>query len=136
MMNEREEALKDLKEQLDRIKENNRQQIHLITLMADDYSAYAEDVAKLIVNHIKTAPNDLKLIGIYVMDSIIKFSGETVEKYRRLFGNEIVKLFVDTFEKVFMVGIYILALLFKAITSFTSLTASSSPFGFDSLIIK
>uniref|UniRef100_A0AC34FLI3 CID domain-containing protein n=1 Tax=Panagrolaimus sp. ES5 TaxID=591445 RepID=A0AC34FLI3_9BILA len=110
-MSDREEALKDLKEQLDRIKDNNRQQIHLITLMADDYSQYAEDVAKLIIDHIKAAPSELKLIGIYVMDSIIKFSGETVERYRRLFGNEIVKLFVDAFEKVVMVGMYFFSIV-------------------------
>lgn len=84
--------------------------------MADDYGKFAEDVVKLIVEHIKAvgflnmkffkrrifqSANDLKIIGIYIMDSIIKFSGDTMDKYRRLFGNEIVKLFVDTFEKVY-----------------------------------
>uniref|UniRef100_A0A914QXG5 CID domain-containing protein n=1 Tax=Panagrolaimus davidi TaxID=227884 RepID=A0A914QXG5_9BILA len=107
MLNEREEALNDFKEQLEKLKDNNKNQIQLITLIADDHSQYAEDIVKIVINHIKEAPSELKLYGVYAMDSIIKFpTGTFKEKYCRLFGNEIVELFVDTFKKVFMIGLY------------------------------
>ena len=35
------------------------------------------------------------------MDSILKFSGDSQEKYRQLFGKEFVDLFIDTFQKVY-----------------------------------
>ncbi|KAE9554923.1 hypothetical protein FO519_001888 [Halicephalobus sp. NKZ332] len=84
----REDALDDLKQQLEKIRDNNRNQIQLITLIADDYHEYAEDIVKLICSHIRQLPGDRKLLGIYVMDSILKFSGDSQEKYRQLFGKE------------------------------------------------
>uniref|UniRef100_A0A7E4UZI3 CID domain-containing protein n=1 Tax=Panagrellus redivivus TaxID=6233 RepID=A0A7E4UZI3_PANRE len=101
-MDDRDYAVKEIKKELSHITENNRNKIQLITLMADDYSNFAEDVVMAICDFIRELPPNKKLIGIYVMDSILKYQSEpsnSTEKYRQLFGREIVDLFVDTFKK-------------------------------------
>ncbi|KAI0796733.1 hypothetical protein C8Q75DRAFT_742075 [Abortiporus biennis] len=76
---------------------NSRPIIQNLSMVAQEFSRYAEIVAQCIEGHIRRVPPWMKLPSFYLLDAISK---NVYEPYARYFTPLIYKLFVDTYEQV------------------------------------
>ncbi|EYB97769.1 hypothetical protein Y032_0137g2012 [Ancylostoma ceylanicum] len=80
---------------LDELVNNNKTQINLLTILAEDYQQYAAAIVDTIEKQIFTVPKQQKLPIMYVADSIMKNIGNS--DYKELFAKIIVRLFLHVF---------------------------------------
>lgn len=76
---------------------NSRPIIQELSLLAQDYSRYADTVAELIEGHIRRVPSWAKLPAFYLLDAISK---NFFEPYARIFAPFVVSLFLQTYSQV------------------------------------
>jgi len=92
-----QEATEEYRQALNELTNNNKMQINLLTILAEDYAQYSADIVGVIVEQIERVPTSQKLAVMYVADSIVK-NVEKVGNYKELFGRVIVQAFVHVFE--------------------------------------
>ncbi|EJF61180.1 hypothetical protein DICSQDRAFT_86616 [Dichomitus squalens LYAD-421 SS1] len=76
---------------------NSRPIIQTLSLIAQDYSRYADVVVQCIEQHIRRVPPWMKLPSFYLLDAISK---NVYDPYARHFTPIVVRLFLDTYEVV------------------------------------
>lgn len=94
-----EYAYKHYKEALESsLRENLKPVISSLTMLADDYKDNALVIARSIEEYINTVSGNLKLLGLYLIDSIIKNLKES--RYVAIFQARSVHLFTNVFKAV------------------------------------
>uniref|UniRef100_A0A914XLI4 CID domain-containing protein n=1 Tax=Plectus sambesii TaxID=2011161 RepID=A0A914XLI4_9BILA len=91
------DAAEEYRATLGELTNNNKTQINLLTILAEDYAQFAGAIVQVIDQQILQVPPGQKLAVMYVADSIIK-NVDQKAKYRDLFGKSIVKTFVHVFD--------------------------------------
>lgn len=92
-----EEAALEYRQALDDLKDNNKMQINLMTILADDYNQYSQEIIRVIAQQIEKVVPAQKLAVMYVMDSILKnVTGSG--NYKDHIEKVIHRLFVHVFE--------------------------------------
>ncbi|CCM03154.1 uncharacterized protein FIBRA_05276 [Fibroporia radiculosa] len=76
---------------------NSRPIIQNLSMIAQEYSRYAEIVAQCIEMHIRRVPLWMKLPAFYLLDAMSK---NVFDPYARCFTPLVVTLFIDTYEQV------------------------------------
>ncbi|KAH9943494.1 uncharacterized protein BXZ73DRAFT_40385 [Epithele typhae] len=76
---------------------NSRPIIQSLSMIAQDYSRFAEIVVQCIEQHIRRVPATMKLPAFYLLDAISK---NVYEPYARHFRAVVVHLFKDTYDVV------------------------------------
>ncbi|KJH53064.1 hypothetical protein DICVIV_00749 [Dictyocaulus viviparus] len=94
-MSSAKEAAKEYKLTLDELVNNNKTQINLLTILAEDYQQHAAAIVETIEKQIFTVPKNQKLPIMYVADSIMKNVANS--DYRDLFAKIIVRVFLHVF---------------------------------------
>ncbi|VDL67355.1 unnamed protein product [Nippostrongylus brasiliensis] len=97
-MSSAKEAAKEYKLTLDELVNNNKTQINLLTILAEDYQQHAAAIVDTIEKQIYTVPKIQKLPIMYVADSIMKNIPNS--DYKELFARIIVRVFVHVFREV------------------------------------
>uniref|UniRef100_A0A0N5AWT2 CID domain-containing protein n=1 Tax=Syphacia muris TaxID=451379 RepID=A0A0N5AWT2_9BILA len=91
------EAASEYRLALENLKDNNKMQINLMTILADDYNSFSKDIVEVIAQQIKKVPTLQKLPVMYVMDSILKnLTG--AGNYKEHIEKSIHGVFVHVFE--------------------------------------
>ncbi|KAK6060267.1 hypothetical protein COOONC_02078 [Cooperia oncophora] len=80
---------------LDELVNNNKTQINLLTILAEDYQQHAASIVDTIEKQIYTVPKAQKLPIMYVADSIMKNIPNS--DYKELFAKIVVRIFVHVF---------------------------------------
>jgi len=94
-----EYAYKHYKEALEStLRENLKPVISSLTMLADDYADNAAVIARSIEEYINAVNADLKLLGLYLIDSIIK--NLKASRYVSIFQSRSVALFTSVFRAV------------------------------------
>ncbi|GMM53256.1 Pcf11 protein [Starmerella bacillaris] len=88
------EVYEDFTEALEDLQANSRPVIKTLTEIAAENVTYSDAVVNAISDHIKRAQAPQKLLGLYLLDSIVKNLGDP---YSHLFEPVIVDLFSTTF---------------------------------------
>lgn len=92
-----EDAASEYRLALENLKDNNKMQINLMTILADDYNSSSKDIVEVIAQQIKKVPPVQKLPVMYVMDSILKnLTG--AGNYKEHIEKSIHDVFVHVFE--------------------------------------
>lgn len=94
-MSSAKEAAKEYKLTLDELVNNNKTQINLLTILAEDYQQHAAAIVETIEKQMYTVPKAQKLPIMYVADSIMKNIPNS--DYKELFAKIIVRVFVHVF---------------------------------------
>ncbi|CAB3402750.1 unnamed protein product [Caenorhabditis bovis] len=89
------EEAQEYKLTLTELKSNNKTQINLLTILADDYKKNAAEIVDVIEAHLHTVSPPMKLLTMYVMDSILK---NVKEQYIELFSKKIISMFSHVFQ--------------------------------------
>ncbi|GLB33916.1 putative RPR [Lyophyllum shimeji] len=76
---------------------NSRPVIQHLSMLAQDYSRYAEIVAQCVESHIRRVPPWMKLPAFYLLDAISK---NVYEPYARHFAAFVIPLFLETYGQV------------------------------------
>ncbi|KZT74323.1 hypothetical protein DAEQUDRAFT_807469 [Daedalea quercina L-15889] len=76
---------------------NSRPIIQSLSMLAQDYSRFADIVVQCIENHIRRVPQWMKLPAFYLLDAISK---NVYNPYANCFAPLVVRLFLDTYEQV------------------------------------
>ncbi|TFK91474.1 hypothetical protein K466DRAFT_582774 [Polyporus arcularius HHB13444] len=76
---------------------NSRPIIQSLSMIAQDYSRFADVVVQCIEQHLRRVPPWMKLPSFYLLDAIAK---NVYDPYARHFTPVVVRLFVDTYEAV------------------------------------
>ncbi|KAG8176024.1 hypothetical protein JTE90_022861 [Oedothorax gibbosus] len=76
---------------------NSKPHINMLTILAEDNVKFAPTIVDTIITHIKSVSPDLKLPGLYLVDSIMKNVGG---QYITLFSKHMITIFSSVFEKV------------------------------------
>ncbi|KAG6831134.1 hypothetical protein H0H92_012559 [Tricholoma furcatifolium] len=76
---------------------NSRPIIQNLSMLAQEYSRYAEIVAQCLEAHIRLVPPFMKLPAFYLLDAISK---NVYEPYARQFATFVIPLFLDTYNIV------------------------------------
>lgn len=90
------QAAEEYRASLEELDTNSKIQINALTMLAEDCSDYAVDIASCIVNQLKSVPKSRKLPILYLIDSICKNFPSS--KYVELFTQNIVSNFCNVFE--------------------------------------
>ncbi|VDM56923.1 unnamed protein product [Angiostrongylus costaricensis] len=94
-MSSAKEAANEYKLTLDELVNNNKTQINLLTILAEDYQQHAAAIVETIEKQIFIVPKAQKLPIMYVADSIMKNVPNS--DYRDLFAKIIVRVFLHVF---------------------------------------
>ncbi|KAI9788789.1 MAG: hypothetical protein M1816_006570 [Peltula sp. TS41687] len=70
-----DEVAEDYKNSLEDLQLNSRYEISNLTIIAKESIDHALAISRVIENHIKAAPPNRKLLGLYVLDSVVKNVG-------------------------------------------------------------
>jgi len=96
---EDEEVYKNFRETLYAdLRQNIKPVIISLTMVAEDYQKSGHVIALSIEEYIRKVTPDLKILGLYLMDSIMKNLKKTT--YIQIFDKNIVQLFAYVFESV------------------------------------
>ncbi|KAF8621585.1 hypothetical protein AX15_007610 [Amanita polypyramis BW_CC] len=76
---------------------NSRPMIQNLSMLAQDYSRFAEIVAQCLEEHIRRVPIWMKLPAFYLLDAISK---NVYEPYARHFASFVIPLFLETYGQV------------------------------------
>lgn len=82
---------------LSELQVNSRPMIQNLSMMAQDYSRFAEIVAQSLEEHIRRVPSWMKLPAFYLLDAISK---NVYEPYARHFASFVIPLFLETYGQV------------------------------------
>ncbi|CAL2037325.1 unnamed protein product [Caenorhabditis brenneri] len=93
-----EAAARDYRETLAELKNNNKTQINLLTILADDFKEAAPQIVDVIERHLNTCSPSQKLPVMYVCDSILKNVGKPND-YDTLFSRKIINMFEHVFRQ-------------------------------------
>nr|AAH77233.1 MGC79081 protein [Xenopus laevis] len=74
----REDACRDYLSSLEDLTYNSKPHINMLTILAEENVQFAKDIGVLIEAQIAKAAAAEKLPVLYLMDSIVKMSGETI----------------------------------------------------------
>ncbi|VDN99257.1 unnamed protein product [Rodentolepis nana] len=99
-MSDAEQVLRIYRNSLDGLKENDKNKINKLTLLAKDHvqiPGFPQKVVEATVRHVYEIAAVYKLLGLYVIDSIVK---NVDVPYRKLFTDPIVPLFVHSFQMI------------------------------------
>lgn len=99
MMESVESAARDYRETLAELRNNNKTQINLLTILADDFKKAAPQIVEVIERHLTTCSPSQKLLVMYVCDSILK-NVKKPNDYDALFARKIVSMFEHAFRQV------------------------------------
>ncbi|KAI0952130.1 hypothetical protein AcV7_008030 [Taiwanofungus camphoratus] len=88
---------RDYMSRLGELTVNSRPIIQNLSMIAQEYSRYAEIVVQSIEAHIRRVPTWMKLPAFYLLDAISK---NVFDPYARHFTPIVVRLFLDTYEQV------------------------------------
>ncbi|KAJ3789496.1 hypothetical protein GGU11DRAFT_778359 [Lentinula aff. detonsa] len=88
---------RDFSSRLAELTINSRPLIQNLSMMAHDYSRFADIVAQCIDAHIRKVPPWVKLPVFYLLDMISK---NIYEPYARHFARSVISLFIDTYQQV------------------------------------
>ncbi|CAH8850870.1 unnamed protein product [Trichobilharzia szidati] len=94
------DLLSAFKKDLESLKDNDKYRINALTIFARDHkdaAGVAESIVELTLKHVQVIPAGLKLLGLYVIDSIVKNVGIP---YRKLYTANIVDAFVHSFQSI------------------------------------
>ncbi|KAM7537837.1 hypothetical protein Aperf_G00000063604 [Anoplocephala perfoliata] len=94
------DVLRQFLQGLDGLKENDKNKINKLTFLARDHAdipGFPRRVVDATVRHVYEIPASYKLLGLYVIDSIVK---NVDVPYRKLYTDEIVPLFVNSFQMI------------------------------------
>ncbi|CAI5444721.1 unnamed protein product [Caenorhabditis angaria] len=80
---------------LSELNNNNKTQINLLTILADDYKKCAAQIVDIIAAALMTANPQKKLVIMYVTDSILK---NVKGVYIDLFNKQIIPMFLNAFQ--------------------------------------
>ncbi|KAL7065084.1 hypothetical protein AAHC03_05390 [Spirometra sp. Aus1] len=100
MTSESEAILTQFKKDLNSLKDNDKYKINALTFCARDYKSIVgvpEGIVAATSAHVLAIPSGLKLLGLYVIDSIVK---NVASPYRKLYTKNIVDLFVHAFQAI------------------------------------
>ncbi|VDN11276.1 unnamed protein product, partial [Dibothriocephalus latus] len=100
MTSESEAILTQFKKDLGSLKDNDKYKINALTFCARDYKSIVgvpEGIVAATTAHVLAIPSGLKLLGLYVIDSIVK---NVASPYRKLYTKNIVDLFVHAFQAI------------------------------------
>nr|CDS17908.1 ENTH VHS domain containing protein [Echinococcus granulosus] len=100
MLSEAQEVLRQFRQGLSGLRENDKTKINKLTFLARDHvhiPGFPQSVAEATVRHVYEIPANYKLLGLYVIDSIVK---NVDVPYRKLFTDPIVPLFVHSFQMI------------------------------------
>ncbi|KAK0421169.1 hypothetical protein QR680_015093 [Steinernema hermaphroditum] len=93
------DAAKDYKRTLLELSRNDKTQINLLTMLAEDYTNICPQIVTVIEQRLFDAPTPaLKLTVLYVADSILK-NIQSTKVYREQFAKVIIKMFVHIFQR-------------------------------------
>ncbi|KAK0413366.1 hypothetical protein QR680_006762 [Steinernema hermaphroditum] len=93
------DAAKDYKRTLLELSRNDKTQINLLTMLAEDYMNICPQIVTVIEQRLFEAPTPaLKLAVLYVADSILK-NIQSTKVYREQFAKVIIKMFVHIFQR-------------------------------------
>ncbi|CCD65870.1 Polyadenylation and cleavage factor homolog 11 [Caenorhabditis elegans] len=93
-----ESAARDYRETLAELRNNNKTQINLLTILADDFKKAAPQIVEVIERHLTTCSPSQKLLVMYVCDSILK-NVKKPNDYDALFARKIVSMFEHAFRQ-------------------------------------
>ncbi|CAH8554304.1 unnamed protein product [Schistosoma bovis] len=94
------DLLSTFKKDLENLKDNDKYKINALTIFARDHKdtiGVAQSIVDLTLKHVQMIPAGLKLLGLYVIDSIVKNVGTP---YRKLYTVDIVDAFVHSFQSI------------------------------------
>uniref|UniRef100_A0AAF5PPU5 CID domain-containing protein n=1 Tax=Wuchereria bancrofti TaxID=6293 RepID=A0AAF5PPU5_WUCBA len=92
-----EEAALEYRQALDDLKDNNKMQINLMTILADDYNSFSKEIVAVIAQQIMKVIPPQKLAVMYVMDSILK-NVTGAGNYKEHIEKIVYKVFLHVFE--------------------------------------
>ncbi|VDP13207.1 unnamed protein product [Onchocerca flexuosa] len=92
-----EEAALEYRQALDDLKDNNKMQINLMTILADDYNSFSKEIVTVIAQQIMKVIPPQKLAVMYVMDSILK-NVTGAGNYKEHIEKIVYKIFLHVFE--------------------------------------
>ncbi|EFO22115.1 hypothetical protein LOAG_06367 [Loa loa] len=92
-----EEAALEYRQALDDLKDNNKMQINLMTILADDYNSFSKEIVAVIAQQIMKVIPPQKLAVMYVMDSILK-NVTGAGNYKEHIEKIVYKAFLHVFE--------------------------------------
>ncbi|KAF8564309.1 Pre-mRNA cleavage complex 2 protein Pcf11 [Paragonimus westermani] len=95
-----EQLLELFKKDLENLKDNDKYKINALTIFARDHKdceKIALGIVELTTRHVNLIPSGLKLLGLYVIDSIVKNVGAP---FRKLYTAAIVDAFVHSFQAI------------------------------------
>ncbi|KAF7639448.1 CID domain-containing protein [Meloidogyne graminicola] len=93
------EAAEEYRAVLSDLSRNDKTQINLLTILAEDYASYSSEIVKVIEDSLYNSSIPLKLVMLYVIDSIVK-NIQVTGGYRELFAKKIVDMIVHVFKEV------------------------------------
>ncbi|CAK5263045.1 unnamed protein product [Mycena citricolor] len=88
---------RDYSRHLAELKVNSRPIIQNLSVIAQDFTRYAEIIVQCIESHIRQVPHWMKLPAFYLLDAISK---NVFDPYARHFSGIVVSLFLDTHSSV------------------------------------
>ncbi|KAJ6598953.1 hypothetical protein DFH09DRAFT_1243449 [Mycena vulgaris] len=88
---------RDYSNQLAELKVNSRPIIQNLSMIAQEFSRFADIVAQCLETHIRRVPQWMKLPAFYLLDAISK---NVYEPYARQFAAFVVPLFLETYAQV------------------------------------
>ncbi|CAH8500353.1 unnamed protein product [Schistosoma turkestanicum] len=94
------DILSTFKKDLENLKDNDKYKINALTIYARDNKdivGVAQSIVDITIKHVQMIPAGLKLLGLYVIDSIVKNVGTP---YRKLYTLDIVDAFVHSFQSI------------------------------------
>lgn len=95
-----EDAYRDYKLALEAdLRQNVKPVIFALSMLAEDYKVNSAAIAKAIEDYTRRIPSDMKILGLYLMDSIMKNHKYTTN-YNEIFETKILGLFTHVFESV------------------------------------
>uniref|UniRef100_A0A915B7G7 CID domain-containing protein n=4 Tax=Parascaris TaxID=6254 RepID=A0A915B7G7_PARUN len=97
MVRTAEEAVLEYREALNDLKDNNKMQINLMTILAEDYSSFSREIVHVIAQQVERVLPTQKLAVMYVMDSILK-NVTGPGNYKEHIEKVVHRLFLHVFE--------------------------------------
>uniref|UniRef100_A0A914L7H9 CID domain-containing protein n=1 Tax=Meloidogyne incognita TaxID=6306 RepID=A0A914L7H9_MELIC len=92
------EAAEEYRAVLSDLSRNDKTQINLLTILAEDYASYSSEIVGVIEESLYKCSVPLKIVMLYVIDSIVK-NVQITGGYRELFAKKIVDMIVHVFKE-------------------------------------
>uniref|UniRef100_A0A914GW81 CID domain-containing protein n=1 Tax=Globodera rostochiensis TaxID=31243 RepID=A0A914GW81_GLORO len=93
------EVAEEYRAALSELTRNDKTQINLLTILAEDYASYAGEIVEVIEGRLFKCSSAMKIVMLYVLDSIVKNIPSANGAYRDLFAKKIVDMIVHVFKE-------------------------------------